>query len=141
MREIKLGAERYASGDFSYELDVSRTARSSAGSPRASNLMAAQLDRQIRTVTDQSNEREAMLSSMVEGMLAVDTDERMITVNRAAADLLGVARTRLTAAASRRSCATPSCRASWPIAGRRRAPVEGEMTLRSDGSDASCRSR
>ena len=35
----------------------------------------------IGAITDQRNERDAMLSSMVEGVFAVDTDERIITVN------------------------------------------------------------
>lgn len=52
--------------------------------------MARQLDQKIRAISDQKNEREAILSSMVEGVVAVDTDERVITMNRAAAALLGV---------------------------------------------------
>ena len=54
------------------------------------NLMAGQLDDRIRTALRQRNELEAVLSSMVEGVLAVDTDERIIRINRAAANLIGV---------------------------------------------------
>ena len=49
------------------------------------NPMAAELDEKIRTLTRERNEREAVLSSMVEGVLAVDAEERVIAVNEAAA--------------------------------------------------------
>ncbi len=52
------------------------------------NQMAEELDDKLRTLTHERNEREAVLSSMVEGVLAVDTDERVIAVNAAAARLL-----------------------------------------------------
>jgi two-component system phosphate regulon sensor histidine kinase PhoR len=38
----------------------------------------------------QRNEKEAVLSSMVEGVLAVDTDQRLITINQTAARLFGI---------------------------------------------------
>ena len=52
------------------------------------NLMAEELDDKLRTLTQERNEREAVLASMVEGVLAVDADERVIAVNAAAARLL-----------------------------------------------------
>jgi len=45
---------------------------------------------QIAVITQQRNEQEAILESMHEGVLALDTQERVITVNRAAEALLGV---------------------------------------------------
>lgn len=53
----------------------------------AMNRMGHQLDERIRTVLEQRNEREAILSSMVEGVIAVDGRRRIISMNRAAADL------------------------------------------------------
>ena len=52
------------------------------------NDMADELDDKLRTLTRERNEREAVLASMVEGVLAVDTEERVIAVNAAAARLL-----------------------------------------------------
>jgi two-component system, OmpR family, phosphate regulon sensor histidine kinase PhoR len=52
------------------------------------NHMAEELDDKIGTLTRERNEREAVLSSMVEGVLAVDPDERIIAVNAAAAGLI-----------------------------------------------------
>jgi two-component system phosphate regulon sensor histidine kinase PhoR len=52
------------------------------------NRMAADLDERLRTVVRQRNEQEAVLSSMVEGVIAIDRDERVIAMNKAAARLL-----------------------------------------------------
>jgi two-component system phosphate regulon sensor histidine kinase PhoR len=56
----------------------------------AMNQMASQLNDRILTAARQRNEMEAVLSSMVEGVIAVDTEERVISMNRAAAQLIGV---------------------------------------------------
>ena len=47
--------------------------------------MAEQLDQEIRTITRERNEREAVLVSMIEGVIAVDTDDHVIALNQAAA--------------------------------------------------------
>jgi len=54
------------------------------------NRMAADLDRRIRAAVSERNQREAILSSMVEGVLAVDSRQRLISLNQAAAKLLAV---------------------------------------------------
>ena len=87
MRDIKAGAERLAAGDFSRKLYVPRVAEF-ASVAESINLMAEDLDDKLRRLTHERNEREAVLSSMVEGVLAVDADERVIAVNAAAARLL-----------------------------------------------------
>jgi two-component system, OmpR family, phosphate regulon sensor histidine kinase PhoR len=89
MREIKEGAERLAGGDFAYKLYVPRTLEFAAVA-ESLNAMAQELDEQIGTLTRERNEREAVLASMVEGVLAVDADERIIALNAAAARLAGV---------------------------------------------------
>ena len=53
------------------------------------NHMARQLGDRIGTIESQRNELEAVLSSMVEGVLAVDADENVISLNQAGARLLG----------------------------------------------------
>jgi two-component system phosphate regulon sensor histidine kinase PhoR len=90
MREIKTGAERLAAGDFSHALLVPKV-EEFASVAESINRMAEELDDKLRTLTNERNEREAVLSSMVEGVLAVDTDERVIAVNAAAARLLDTA--------------------------------------------------
>jgi len=87
IREIQIGAERLAAGDFTHRLFVPRT-EEFASVAESLNRMAEELDDKLRTLTHERNEREAVLSSMVEGVLAVDTEERIIAVNAAAARLL-----------------------------------------------------
>jgi two-component system phosphate regulon sensor histidine kinase PhoR len=52
--------------------------------------MAGQLDEKIKTIDRQKNEKQAVFQSMVEGVLAVDNDERLITVNKAALKMLHI---------------------------------------------------
>jgi len=89
MREIKEGAQRLAGGDFAYKLYVPRTLEFAAVA-ESLNSMAEELDEKIGTLTRERNEREAVLASMVEGVLAVDAHERIIALNAAAARLAGV---------------------------------------------------
>lgn len=87
--QMERGAERFASGDFSEKVAVPPSAEL-GGLATALNHMAEQLDEKIRTVTMQRNEQEAILSSLREAVIAVDTQERVLFVNRAAAVLLGI---------------------------------------------------
>jgi two-component system phosphate regulon sensor histidine kinase PhoR len=57
---------------------------------RALNEMAAQLGDRIVTITRQRNELETVLSSMIEGVFAVDAGGRIVSINRAAAQLLSI---------------------------------------------------
>ena len=89
LEEMKEGAVRLARGDLEYRLPVPESTE--IGSLAESmNQMVAQLEDRIRAVVQQRNELEAVLSSMVEGVLAVDLKENLISINRAAATLLGV---------------------------------------------------
>jgi len=57
------------------------------GLAEAMNQMAAQLDDRIKTAIKQRNELEAVLSSMKEGVIAVDLDEKIISINQSAASI------------------------------------------------------
>jgi two-component system phosphate regulon sensor histidine kinase PhoR len=54
------------------------------------NKMAAQLGERITTITEQRNKLDTILSSMAEGVFAVDNKGRIVSVNPAAAGLLGL---------------------------------------------------
>jgi two-component system phosphate regulon sensor histidine kinase PhoR len=84
--EIKRGAERFAAGDFQFRLPASDM-EELAGLSETMNQMAGELQERINTITAQRNELEAVLSSMVEGVLAVDMEERVISMNDAAAKI------------------------------------------------------
>jgi len=56
----------------------------------ALNQMAAAWNARIQLATRQRNEQEAVLASMVEGVLAVDRHLQVISMNEAAGNLIGV---------------------------------------------------
>ncbi|MCC6126690.1 MAG: PAS domain-containing protein [Pirellulales bacterium] len=86
---LRTGAERLAEGDLTYKLSVGDIQEFGALA-ESLNRMAAALDEKIRDLVSQGNERESILSSMAEGVLAVDAEERLLRVNEAAAKLLGI---------------------------------------------------
>ncbi|MBN1104451.1 MAG: PAS domain-containing protein, partial [Deltaproteobacteria bacterium] len=59
------------------------------GLAEAMNQMATQLSERMSTVIRQRGELEAVLSSMVEGVIGVDSEERVIAMNDAAAKIFG----------------------------------------------------
>ena len=89
LERIKQGAERFAAGDFSHRLHSTGSVEIGALA-ETMNEMAAQLEERLQTVSKERNQREAVLSSMVEGVLAVDTAGRIISLNKAAAQFFNV---------------------------------------------------
>jgi two-component system phosphate regulon sensor histidine kinase PhoR len=86
IEQMKKSAEQFAGGDLSHRL-VSPATEEMAGLADAMNQMAAQLGDRIETIISQRNQLETVLASMLEGVIAVDTEERIVTINRAAAQL------------------------------------------------------
>jgi two-component system phosphate regulon sensor histidine kinase PhoR len=87
LEEMRRGVDHFAGGDLAYRLSTPPIEEMAAVS-RAMNEMAAHLDDRIRTVINQRNELEAVLSSMQEGVLAVDMDEQILSINLAGARML-----------------------------------------------------
>lgn len=81
------GAERFAHGDLSHRIEVSNIPDIAEVS-QSMNKMAEQLVERIQMITSQKNEQQAMLSSMVEGVVAVNKDGRILSINNAAAEML-----------------------------------------------------
>ena len=88
LEEIKAGAERFAAGDLGHRLRVMDSVEIGTLA-ETMNRMAEQLDERIQTVLRQQNEREAMLSSMEEGVLAINNEGTILSLNTACATLLG----------------------------------------------------
>jgi two-component system phosphate regulon sensor histidine kinase PhoR len=84
---MRKSAERFAEGDLSHRLRPPDTVELAALA-EALNQMAHELEQRIETVIKQRNETQAVLSSMVEGVVALNTEERIMEVNAAAARLL-----------------------------------------------------
>ncbi len=86
VEEMIRGVEKFSEGDLSYRLPAPRIEEMNKLSG-ALNRMANQLDEKIQTIIQQRNEQKAVFQSMVEGVVAVDAKDRIISINKAAEQL------------------------------------------------------
>jgi len=84
MQELKQSAARLAEGELAHRMAIPDSDEL-AGLAESLNRMAAQLESRMQTVVSQRNQMEAVLSSMLEGVIAVSRDERILSINPAAA--------------------------------------------------------
>ncbi|MGA6927028.1 MAG: ATP-binding protein [Desulfosarcina sp.] len=89
LERMQDGSKRFADGDLHYRLPVLDTAELSSLA-ESMNHMAGQLQSRMDEITRQRNKTEAVLSSMREGVIAMDLDQRVISINQAAARMFGV---------------------------------------------------
>jgi len=89
LEQLRHAAEHFAQGDLAGQLPANAS-QEIASLAETINKIASELDRRIHTVVRERNQREAILSSMVEGVLAVDAEQRLLSLNQAGANLLGV---------------------------------------------------
>ncbi|GAK57199.1 PAS/PAC sensor signal transduction histidine kinase [Candidatus Vecturithrix granuli] len=89
LQQIQQGATRYARGELHHRIHFTGSEELS-GLADAMNLMASQLAERMQTVTRQRNELEAVLANMVEAVITVDKDERILRCNTAAKNLFGI---------------------------------------------------
>ena len=82
IEKMKTGADRFSEGDFDHRLPAPDTVELAALAD-SMNQMAARLDDRIKTIVQHRNELEAVLSSMTEGVLAVDHTEKVLFNNQA----------------------------------------------------------
>jgi two-component system phosphate regulon sensor histidine kinase PhoR len=86
IEHMKKSAEHFAAGDLSHRLTPPQT-EEMGGLADAMNQMAVQLNQRIETIISQRNQLETVLASMLEGVIAIDTEERIVSINQAAAQL------------------------------------------------------
>ncbi|MDA8141433.1 MAG: ATP-binding protein [Desulfobacteraceae bacterium] len=89
LEAMRRSADAFAKGDLSHRLALPNTLEL-AGLAQAMNQMADELEQRIQSIMRQRNESEAVLSSMVEGVMALDSEERILHCNAAAARLLNI---------------------------------------------------
>jgi two-component system phosphate regulon sensor histidine kinase PhoR len=89
LENMREGVDKFAAGDLSFRFKSSGSKEMSRLTT-ALNQMAGQLDEKIKTIVEQRNEQEAVLESMVEGVIAVDKAGKIINLNRAAAVLFNI---------------------------------------------------
>ncbi len=87
--QMKRSAQLFAAGQLQTRMPETG-ASELAELAGALNQMAAQLQDRILAITRQRNESQAVLSSLSEGVLAVDARGRIVSLNKAAAQLLSL---------------------------------------------------
>lgn len=89
--EIQKWSANISAGDFNLSIPLKfRYCEEMNSLAQSIYRMSVELNNRFSTMIRQRNEIQAVFSSMVEGVLAVDTDERIININQAASKLLDV---------------------------------------------------
>jgi two-component system phosphate regulon sensor histidine kinase PhoR len=89
LNDLQRGALRFARGDLDRKVPIPHTDEL-ASLAEALNYMADQLQTQIQALSRRRKEQEAILSSMTEGVLALDAEGRLLTINSAGAEMLSI---------------------------------------------------
>ena len=89
LEDMKQAAERYALGNLSHRVPVPNS-EELGELAEVLNRLAAELGERIARLERQRNEQAAIFASMIEGVVALDENERIINLNPAAAELLGI---------------------------------------------------
>ncbi len=95
LEQMTKSAEQFSRGDFSERMlpMAKKTASLEVITLAASmDRMAELLDEKIQAIVTHRNQLETVFSSMVEAVIAIDTEERVISLNEAAAQLFDVER-------------------------------------------------
>lgn len=89
LQRMMLAARQFANGDLSHRVWVSDS-REFGGLAEALNLMAGQLDARIKEIERQHNEQQAVLASMSEGVIALNTKSEVLSVNDTAGRIFSI---------------------------------------------------
>ena len=99
LEQMKKSAEQFARGNFSERmLPVAKKTASLEIVTLAASMdrMAELLDEKIQAIVTHRNQLETVFSSMVEAVIAIDSEERVISINESAAYLFDVDRSTAT---------------------------------------------
>ncbi len=88
LEKMRDGARRFADGDLFHRLPLSDI-REFSGLAETMNHMAQQLQQRIDETNSQRSKTQAVLSSMREGVIATDLEQRVININPTAANMFG----------------------------------------------------
>jgi two-component system phosphate regulon sensor histidine kinase PhoR len=129
VEELCAAAQRLAAGDVDAALPSTELAEV-AGLSAAFGRLKEQLVERGLTIGRQGTQQEAVLGSMIEGVLAIDARQRIVGMNRAAADLLGVDLEGVLRRPLQEVIRNPDLRRFALLAIDCREPVEDDLVLR-----------
>ena len=87
---LKESADKFAHGNLFLKPSIRENIQETVDLAASMETMAKQLSERINTITTQKNERDAILTAMIEGVVAVDSSEHIIMINDAAGRMLGI---------------------------------------------------
>lgn len=90
IEQMKKGAAEFAKGNLNTKLVIPDSEELSALAVTM-NIMAENLSEKIKAFKNRSMELEAVHESMQEGVIAIDMDEKIITINNTATKIFGFA--------------------------------------------------
>jgi two-component system phosphate regulon sensor histidine kinase PhoR len=129
LEKLAAAATKLASGDVDATLPRSDVAEI-AGLAAALGRLREQLVERGLTIGRQGTQQEAVLGSMIEGVLAIDARQRIVGMNRAAADLLDVELDDVLRKPLQDVVRNPDLRRFALLAIDCREPVEDDLVLR-----------
>lgn len=132
VENMKQSTERLARGDLTHRLSVPNS-EELGGLAVAINRMAVQLDDRIKTIVRQRNELEAILSSMLEGVMAIDREERIISINQTATQMFNSATSELQGQSIQEVIRNPKLQRFVKKALSSEKPVEDDIVLYQNG--------
>ncbi|MGD9824080.1 ATP-binding protein [Desulfobacter sp.] len=86
VEQMRKGAQAFSKGNLTNRL-LSPDTEELSQLAQSMNLMAAELNKKIMDVRNRSRELEAVHTSMQEGVIAINGQEQIITINKAAAKI------------------------------------------------------
>jgi len=86
LESLRTGSARFARGDLDHRVPVEGTSEEAALASDL-NRMAGQLNTYVQELEHRNREQTALLSSMAEGVLAVDAGSKLLSLNEAAREL------------------------------------------------------
>jgi two-component system phosphate regulon sensor histidine kinase PhoR len=130
---IKVQAQRLAKGDFSSRVQLkANDSRESEQLGQAFNEIAIQLNQRIEIILNQRNEQEAVFSSMVEGVIAVDSSENILRINQAAYNILKISEKNIEGAELKNVIENDELHKLILFALQQNTPVGQEIVIHSD---------
>ena len=129
VEELCTAASRLAAGDVEAPLPSTELAEVT-GLSAALGLLREQLVERGLTIGRQGTQQEAVLGSMIEGVLAIDARQRVVGMNRAAAELLGADLDGVIRRPLQEVIRNPDLRRFALLAIDCREPVEDDIVLR-----------
>jgi two-component system phosphate regulon sensor histidine kinase PhoR len=127
--DLSLAAVRLADGDVSTPIPTAEAAELSQLAEAIGSLREQLVERGL-TIGRQGTQQEAVLGSMIEGVLAIDARQRVVGINRAAAELLAVDPARAIRRPLQEIVRNPDLRRFALRAIDCREPVEDDLLLR-----------